>query len=957
MRRISYLGMFLSLGLSLDAVDFSSVGTSWKVSRGGATNAMVAARQVWTDADGLHVSLDRALAGDVKWNWGTVLATDGVGEFADGDTIRLRARNFPGTLLAADANVMLVDAYGRGRVLAPRQRIETSVDERLFTFKIDSRLERAAGDVREGPFSLVGISFGFQRSKGEAVFTSVEKVVHEADAKRTLTATFPIDVDRSHPGANPFKRADKIRVVLREKVEGEVELRLKRLEGPYYGKDIPPMKAVAKDGVVVFKADLEPGWLYAFWEVRQHGRRLEPESASGLVAASAAESLSLEIETGNPLHLVRTNLDERAIAVFRNLAGTDLEWSGDLVAWDDSGKAPGRKRLDLSIPAFGERRVPLPDPMPRMGLWRVRYEANGKDGSRAVHESRFAQIAHHRIEKKLPFGKFRFGPNYHMASFCSNDRDLKTTLDALTAMGATFVRANVGAAFGRVCRKGPMPDWSVPDRLLPLLEERGLGTDTIIYTAPAWARLEDRDTPNKDFLPCRPGLFRDYCHQLAARYGTRLDYYEVGNEWDLIGTNRLTIAEACAAQREGYEGVKSADARARVITCGWGVTADNPMVRQKGMQESVVKEGCFDVHPIHLHGPFFRYKEDLEKFFAMRRELGVTKPWFANETALSSAYRETDVADCIWQKVVYSWAKGSTDYVWYNLVANGCNPDDGEGGYGLMSADYHPRYGYAAFAALAETLKGFDFVREEGGGCVPTIYVFRGERRGEQQVVLVGWNDLTDREFDVRFASDACLAEDVDLYGNHERLDGTVWRASVRPCALLLRGATRVKTEVIGFNSTRQIAELKIGAGDSGSRGPDMFIGAKTQVFDVFQANPAEIHRVWQGPDDLSARVWWTKTPNGVRAVVRVRDDIHVAGDQVKIGYAEGDAAVREIVLGGFVRRDGELETEVEIACETGDLRVSVELADDDGEGLDSTLTYSRHPVRLVFGQKTEMRR
>lgn len=951
--RLVALGLFALAHMGfLCAADFSAVKAPWTVSRGGSTNETVRSKQAWTDSEGLHVSLDQTQAVMPNWNWGSVWTTGRVGEFADGDTIVLRAKYFPGTLLDADANVSLSDAKGRGNVAAPRQKIELVDGERRFTFRIDSKIGRKPGEVREGPFALTCISFGFQRPKGEAIFTSVEKVEVAAEVKRSLTATFPIDVDRTHPGADPFERADEIRVVLQERVEGEVELRLKRLEGPYYGKDVPPIKAMAKNGVAVFKTDLVPGWLYEFWEVRQRGRWLAPESANGYVAANAAEALSLEIDTGNRLHLVRTNLDERAVAVFRNLSGTALDWTGELVAWDDSDRAPVRQSLTLSIPAYGERRIGLPNPMPRMGLWRVRYEATGADGSRATHESRFAQIAHHRVEKKLPFGKFRFGPNYHMASFGPNDRDLTTTLDAMTAMGATFVRAGICMDFASVCRTNATPNWRAPDKFLDLLERRGVGVDSIIYTAPAWARLEDRGgtTHDQRYVPCRSGLFRDFCRQLAERYGARMDYYEIGNEWDLLRTNRLTIAEACAAQREGYEGLKSGNPNARVITCGWTVSSsEHPMVKQKGMQEEVLKTGCFDVHPVHLHCPFYRYKEYLDDFFAMRKRLGVTKPWFANETALTSAYDETAVADCVWQKIVYSWAKGSTDYVWYNLIANGCNPKDSEGGYGLMSHDFHPRYGYAAFAALAATLKGFDFVREIAGKDVPPLYVFRGERGGEHQVVLVSWNDLTDKEFDVRFSSDAKSVDTVDLYGNHERCSGSLWRVPVRPSALLLKGATQVEANVVGFSAKREVAVLKVGSGDFKIREPDMRIGDKLQVFDIYQANPGEIHRMWQGPNDLSAKVWWEKTSVGVRARVVVVDDHFTGGDQVKLQYAEGDGSTHEIVVGDFRREGTQAEAIVEISCKTDNLLVNVELREDDGEGLDATLTYSPHPVRLEF--------
>lgn len=92
-----------------------------------------------------------------------------------------------------------------------------------------------------------------------------------------------------------------------------------------------------------------------------------------------------------------------------------------------------------------------------------------------------------------------------------------------------------------------------------------------------------------------------------------------------------------------------------------------------GLAEYFVQEAkpYFDVHAIHLHGPFEEFPGCLQSsFFALREKSGVTQLWFANETADHGAGgREKHVAIDVWRKSVYAWAHGSVDYTWYNLRA------------------------------------------------------------------------------------------------------------------------------------------------------------------------------------------------------------------------------------------------------------------------------------------------
>ena len=305
-------------------------------------------------------------------------------------------------------------------------------------------------------------------------------------------------------------------------------------------------------------------------------------------------------------------------------------------------------------------------------------------------------------------GEFRAGFNYHMARYA--DADNAKCLKALVQSGAKLVRASIGATFGVVKPKEAVCDWTKPDRCLALLERNGLALDTIVYGTPDWAVDEKHSglswTLGRWRTPVRRGAFREFCRALAARYGTRIAWYEIGNEWDLIPPEAMDTDEAIEMQREGYEGVKAGCPEAKVIPNGWAVVHSDviPHRTQRDMQERMMTEAVdfYDAHPVHQHGPYREYRRRLAEFFAWRKAKGIArKPWYSNETAqTTSNVGEERIAECVWQKILHAWAHGSVDYIWYNLRAIGFGPYDGESGYGVVTGDFYPRATYAAFAGL-----------------------------------------------------------------------------------------------------------------------------------------------------------------------------------------------------------------------------------------------------------------
>ena len=661
---------------------------------------------------------------------------------------------------------------------------------------------------------------------------------------------------------------------------------------------------------------------------------------------TVAETLSLDVETGNPLHVVRTNLAERAVLVFSNRCGRAGKWTGTLTVKNGNG-CTIENNLSFALKANATHRVALPNPLPEMGVWCVSAELTCDDGTVAACSTRFAQIDHHAVTPKLQYGKFRFGVVYHITNYGTEDRAV--TLDALTAMGAKIARVGGLWYYHYEYVKG-CADWSVADGIVNDLERRGIAICGGCYANPPWAMRADGSKAS-GFGAAAPGFQGAFMEKLAQRFGERIDYYEIGNEWDLKSAADMTIDEAVRVTRECAEAIRRGCPSARVIPCGWAVeSSEHPMVRQKGFQERVMKEcqDVLDAHPIHVHGPWAMHATRMNEFFAMRKKEGILLPWFANETAVTSVYgREQSAAETLWRKIVWSWAHGSTDYCWYNLRATPGDENNAEQGYGLLTRDYHPRAGFAAFSALSALLAGHDFKEMAEDKSGRAAYAFRGMRGDTEEQVFVAWDRLGGEGFPLRLRivrdeARPLQVATVDMYGNRAEMesrgDEAVWHVEARPCALIVRGAVRcdvLKECLAAAGSARR--RVRCGKGEPSHRAAELTLDDYAQVTEIFQANPELLHRLWKGVNDVSAAVWFSLKDDAVIVDVAVTDDTDAQYDAafVRIGKDEPlrmKRVSRQGVVTSYTMRFG-----------PGKLpdMVSVTVDDDDGEGTEVRISES----------------
>lgn len=509
------------------------------------------------------------------------------------------------------------------------------------------------------------------------------------------------------------------------------------------------------------------------------------------VRTTAVGALAFDVDTGDPLHLLRGRKGPVTL-VFRNLSRERRHWRGHVRFSGFFGETV-EQAVDVTA-GGGETVRVAAQPVPAQGLWLVTAELVGDDARRGTAHARFAAVDRHEATPFLPKPHFRMGINFHAQHYVGSDCHFARTLDALTASGAKLVRVG-GFKFCDNVPKAGAPDWTRCDAIFRALRARGFALNANLYPGPAWARkpmppeMARTKLPHKSNWPTREGLFRDYCTAFATRYGDGIDYFEIGNEWDLTSAKILPPDEAFRLMDEGYAGVKAGCPTGTVITCGWTSGATGPMTAQAnpGLAEAFHAKAPYDVWPLHVHGPFETYRKELQtKFFPLRERVGRGKPWYSNETAMSTAgCAEEEAAQTVWKKILYAWTWGSTDYIWYNLRATDWRDGDGEGGFGLMTADYRPRATFAAFAALATLVTGAE--RPERLEEDETRFVCRFRLPNGGGTALAGW-DTSSSPRAVRV--DAVRAELVDLMGNRSPLaanGGSVtWTPGVNPSALIV---------------------------------------------------------------------------------------------------------------------------------------------------------------------------
>ena len=130
--------------------------------------------------------------------------------------------------------------------------------------------------------------------------------------------------------------------------------------------------------------------------------------------------------------------------------------------------------------------------------------------------------------------------------------------EAAATCGAKVIRDSV--EWGSLQPERDVWNWERMDFLVNLYSALGIEHQALFAFTAKWAApLEAQQSRNwLDWNRCAPDLdaWRTYVRTMAERYRGRIRYWEVWNEPDLPGFNKMSLDEYVALQKATYEEVK-----------------------------------------------------------------------------------------------------------------------------------------------------------------------------------------------------------------------------------------------------------------------------------------------------------------------------------------------------------------------------------------------------------------
>ncbi len=514
-------------------------------------------------------------------------------------------------------------------------------------------------------------------------------------------------------------------------------------------------------------------------------------TAPGLKVPSAAESITLDVETGNPVHVLRVGEEKELMLRFTNTGLSDYQ-GGVTVEFENFDGHSFTQRADLNL-AAGASVTVTPKQLPdSLGIWYVRTRFDVTEGLPVTRSRTFAYFAPTGPTPGTAEG-FLWGVSSHPQSHPAADQKLEALAAAL--VGIKVVREDI--RWGGVQPERGRWEFGSMDRTVEIFGQENIELEAILCYCAPWAASEQA---RKEGWAGRAApeinAWKEFCAAMAQRYRGKIRFYEVWNEPDLEGFARFGVDEYAEMMRTAYAAIKAADPDAVVLTGGYATMSDHPSKKGDFQEQTLVKgKGSYDIHAYHEHGSFYPHFVRMveERFLPMRERTGTTEPWWANETALSSAGdREREQALALYKKLLYSWSRGAIGYNWYDLRNDGYDPLDGEHNYGMITKDFYPKAVYPVYNTLVSLFRGKEYRKQLDVGPMRWVLAFGDEK----ELVVAAWCEAR-ASLAAVLRTDAVAAEAVDVMGNITPVpvvDGRVLlKLGSDPVSLRLKGAKNVE--------------------------------------------------------------------------------------------------------------------------------------------------------------------
>ena len=474
-----------------------------------------------------------------------------------------------------------------------------------------------------------------------------------------------------------------------------------------------------------------------------------------------AEALALDLDTGTLPRVVAPEAASRGVKVgVRNVTDRALAFDVTLRLTDVRGDDAGWSHAARMAFGPGETKT-FTCPVPaRYGTFYMDMTACPPGGGLQDVAERQRAFAHFRPTGATPEVKdapgFCFGSVCHLNPYFGNEAEIVRMADAMAQVGLKILRTDF--------RAWSDFDYAWYDKVVDIFSARGINFDFILG-----AICHPDGTPNLE-------KSRTVYRTAFARYKGRVKFWEMLNEpdhdWGL--EHPLRAPGYVELARQTAADLRELDPAAQFMSAGY-CCFDHKIMGTFQRDTLAACWQVFDLHCFHGHGVYPHYRQTIDgKLLPMRKELGVTIPWYANETALSMSkgVGEKTQAEALVKKLLFSWSRGAKGYTWYNMRGKGENPLEGEHGYGMLNMRLDPRAVYCAWNTLTGLCRGKEFVREVACGEGTRCYLLRGadgltaclwrEQPGGRRVVL---------------RTSSARAETCDIYGNrapHAVTDGQI---------------------------------------------------------------------------------------------------------------------------------------------------------------------------------------
>lgn len=527
-------------------------------------------------------------------------------------------------------------------------------------------------------------------------------------------------------------------------------------------------------------------------------------------------SLAPKLETGNPIHVLRPGEEDKLGLRIHNHKPHTVKGRLAYTMHDSRGQELDKQEQSLAVVSGNDFLLPLSAPKTQ-GAYYIDLRYVEEDIRVQPFQARYSFAAMQPAGPTPGRGKgFLFG-------VCSHPQRHPREHQELEAMAAAWCGAKILREDINWNLMQPAEDtWAFAsfDFTVDAFAHYDIEMQAIYSYCARWAVA-------KDWQPLKPKLQRgarpDYEHwgrfirAFAERYRNKVHYVEVWNEPDLHGFANFSAEEYIELMKIAYRETKAAAPEMSVLTAGF--TCMPPYARlndQDHMEKTLtLGRGYYDVHAFHGHGPYLHYRNQIERMLPFRERLEVTAPWYANETAISAMhigdYRQAIV---LFQKFLYSWARGSIGYNWYDLRNDGFDEQEGEHHFGLITKDFYPKTPYVTYNALAnvyreasyirdldlpEQLHGFLFKSRDGDFLLPNWNM--DSRRPSRLFVLTGISGQ---------------ASHIDMFGNERPLkvvnQAVVINIDREPSSIRISG--QEQEPGIAGDFLEQVAELSVIAGE-----------------------------------------------------------------------------------------------------------------------------------------------